>query len=228
MNIESVRTSGTSAEIISDIFEMHFPDVKTIYDATYGKGTFWKWNWRERGLQVTAADLYTEPLWTKLVGSGEIQTPFAFFRRDFRRPIPGHYEVTVFDPPFTANGPNQNDAFQHRYGADRSFTGAPQNISEVQALLAEGIISCALAATHGIIVKTQCVVESGKFHDSESVATETLKDCGFRVEDKLYFRGARRPQPDIERAAKVKHFRNRPSVFIVAVRELSKSKPGRV
>lgn len=212
MNIEALRTEGTSAEIISDIFEMHFPNAVTVYDATYGKGTFWRWDWQSRGLALTAADLISTP------DSVEIMKMDRFYpKRDFTEPIPGSYDVIVFDPPFTANGPNRDDSFQERYGADRSMPGAPQNIEDVRFLLMAGIREvCNVRKSIGVIVKTQSVIESGKFYDNEYLAAQQLFYHGWNVVDRIYFRGARRPQPDAARCATVKHFRNRPSVFLIA------------
>lgn len=211
-SIEALRTEGTSAEIISDIFEMHFPDAKTVYDATYGRGTFWQWNWLERGLKLTAADLISEP---DSVGLLDLERFYS--NRDFTEPISGQYDVIVFDPPFTANGPNRNDSFQERYGADRSMPGAPQNINDVRTLLIDGLLRvCNVRRSTGVIVKTQSVIESGKFYDNESLAAMQLILNGWHVVDRIYFRGARRPQPDAARGATVKHFRNRPSVFLIA------------
>ena len=61
------------------------------------------------------------------------------------------------------------------------------------------------------------MIESGRYWDTEFAVLGALAASGFRAEDKVRFLHGRRPQPDEARNAKVRHFRNRPSVFIYAV-----------
>jgi len=198
--VNALRTSGTSAEIIRDIFALHFPEAREVVDLTYGKGTFWKW-----------------PIDFVLIPNDKFASPDCEFREDFTATCwpCDEFHIAVFDPPFTANGPSK-EGHQKRYGADRSQDGAPQNISDVHRLLRLGTLEACRIASEGVIVKTQDVIESGKYHDSEGVARDALREAGWRIIDTVRFLKGRRPQPDAARGSRIQHFRNRPSVFLIA------------
>ena len=213
MASEALRTSGTSADVVRDIFAMHFPGAESVLDLTYGRGTFWRWDWRSR-FNLQANDAYAELPAPDVMLAVSRWNVTAF---DLDHPEWHKFDVVVLDPPFTANGPQKGtDRHQDRYGSTRDLNGAPQNIHDVWNVLQSGIIVACRLARHGVIVKTQDVIESGRYHDSETAAIWTLRCNRFRVEDKVRLLVGRRPQPDIARKAKVRHFRDRPSVFIVA------------
>jgi hypothetical protein len=171
---------------------MHMSDVVTIFDLTYGNGTFWD----------------------------DLDTPLFDPSLDFRNTgLPSRsYDCVVFDPPFTANGPSSN-SHNARYGADRSQDGAPQNIHEVRALLASGLIEAMRISSKFVLLKTQDVIESGKLHSSTGLAFTLFREFDFRVVDYVVYDAPRRPQPDEARGSAVRHFRNRPSMFILAARK---------
>jgi hypothetical protein len=193
MQKQVIQYPPSSSDIICAIFEMHMPDVITILDLTYGSGTFW--NWRNESPEFL---------------------PDADFRNTGLKSR--SFDCVVFDPPFTANGPSEQ-SHNARYGADRSQNGAPQNIHEVRALLASGLVEAMRISRKYVLVKTQDVVESGKLHSSVELAMILLREFDYRVVDYVLYDAPRRPQPDLERGATVRHFRNRPSVFILGVRK---------
>ena len=216
MNITSLRTSGTSAAVIESIFEMHFPAAESVLDLTWGRGTFWHWDWFSSGFTLSVNDKYAElpPTDSMLVQATRWDSRSVV--EDLGCPEWQRWDVVVFDPPFTANGPQKGtDRHQDRYGSTRDLNGAPQNIHDVWRLLDEGTRTACRLARLGVIIKTQDVIESGRYWDSETVACTAIAASNFRVEDKVRLLVGRRAQPDAARGAQVRHFRDRPSVFIV-------------
>ena len=215
MNITSLRTSGTSADVIESIFELHFPVAESVLDLTWGRGTFWNWDWRGRfTLHANDAYAYIPDTDSDIVAGS--RWDFTRVVQDLGCPEWQRWDVVVFDPPFTANGPQRGtDRHQDRYGSTRDLNGAPQNIHDVWRLLDEGTRTACRLARLGVIVKTQDVIESGRYWDSETVACTAVAASNFRVEDKVRLLVGRRAQPDTVRGARIQHFRDRPSVFIV-------------
>ena len=209
---QSVRIKGHSGQIISDIFEVHFPDTNSVLDLTYGRGTFWKWSWYDRIEHLAVNDKYTlTDQLPKPYGDQHVNQANVF---DFTQyPVARQYDVVVLDPPFSAKGPpsdRKRDA--DRYGATRDLPGAPQNIHDVTALVNGGIHNAIRLATRGIIIKLQPVIESGRLHNTVYDAEESLRINGWEVIDFIDFAPPRRPQPAGTRVA---HFRSKPSRFLI-------------
>src|SRR3990167_5943131 len=207
----ALHEGPTSAAIVRDVTALHFPDVASVLHLTYGRGSFWRWDWRPRGLVLWGSDLHVAP--------PEADSQFMPLRWDFERVALDRaewhlFDLVIFDPPFSAMGPasKHGNAHSERYGAARAMNGAPQNIVDVERMLGLGIVTATSLARHGVVVKTQAVIESGLYHNSPHLATLVLERSGFEIVDEVFFCPARRPQPP-ERS--VKHFRNRPSIFIV-------------
>ena len=199
-----IYTGQSSAECVKSFFDMHIKETMLRgLDLTYGQGTFWDWNTSDIFLKFTCNDKYVDGM-----------DSFDFRATGYTS---RNWDVVVFDPPFTANGPSK-DGHQKRYGADRSQDGAPKNIHEVRSLLASGLIEAMRLSKRWVILKTQDVIESGKLHDCEGLARDLFRHFGFRIVDYRLFLSHRRPQPDGARNAKQKHFRDRPSVFYLAKR----------
>ena len=201
-----------SSDIIERIFLTHFLYVDSVLDATWGLGRFWKWDWQRHDLALSGNDLYApEPT---------VNVPDAFTRMDFTCwPDVAewhHVDVVVFDPPFTAQGPNKDADQRHNddYGSTRDLPGAPQNIRDVERLLVDGIKQCAAIAKVGLVVKTQPVVESGILHSSDTLAANTIVSAGFNIVEWIPFSPPRRAQPPGRR---VTGLGGRPSMFLVAV-----------
>jgi len=218
-SIEALHPGPTSAEVIESIFSMHFKsrpghyDYLRILDMTAGKLVFWNWDYRKEypWCEMWFNDKYIPALPdSSLDHSDKVH----YDQHDFTNlPYPDHYfDIAVFDPPHTAHGPSTDSV---RYGSSRNLAGAPQNIHEVQDLLARGIEEATRVAQLGVIIKTMDVIESGFYQASVFLACGMLSESKFKCIDQVYFLPSRRPQPDEARGATVKHFRNRPSIFIV-------------
>jgi hypothetical protein len=207
---DALQLTGTSADAIKSIFKLHMPGGGTVLDLTYGMGTFWRWDWKAAGIGLETSDLYTpaDHAWDF--------TWLPFSRFDMVSQW-REWDALVFDPPFTANGPQRNGhRHQDRYGSTRDQEGAPQNIHDVHRLLREGTAEACRVARKLVVVKTQDVVESGRLHRSVYVAETAIRQAGWHVEDVKELLTGRRAQPDAARGATVRHFRNRPSIFLIA------------
>lgn len=212
MNTNALRTSGHSGLIISDLFNLHLakpgrPAV-TVLDLTYGRGTFWKWEWDEHVSHLTANDLHVSVKESGAMTATQKDFNCTNFRED-------EFDVVVFDPPFTANGPSK-DGHQKRYGADRSLPGAPQSVGAVAQMLDFGLFEAMRLARYAVICKSQDVTESGRVGWHTDRAAELLSTKPWYIEDKVWLKAARRPQPDKARGTSPKRMRERPSVFILA------------
>lgn len=228
MSVEAVRTTGTSADVMHDLFALHLGPIDrplTALDLTWGKGSFWR-RWLD--------------LWAVRLTRNDLHVSDAEYHHDFKRtPWPERsFDVVVFDPPFTANGPSR-DGRQKRYGSDRSVAGAPQRAQAVRDMLEAGLREAMRLARYALIVKTQDVTESQRVwwnadaacrmleadrppfaRYDEAAGGKRVKLTGYwQVEDKVWLRSARAPQPDRERGTAPQRMRNRPSVFIYAVRK---------
>lgn len=199
---DAVRVGGTSAEVIRDLFTMHFyprSDKLSVLDLTYGLGVWWRWDWSGR-VELTRNSLH---------GEGELHL-------DYTKAVPlarRSFDVVCFDPPFAAMGPSKKmPGYRERYGGTRG--PGLKSVMDVRRGLIAGIKNATLLARMGVIVKTQNVIESGENWDNVHLAEDTLGGVGWRTEDWAYMvpEGGR-PQPEGRREL---HLRNRPSVFIVA------------
>ena len=223
MSIEALHPGPTSAEVIESIFAMHFApptpdhyDALRVLDMTSGRRTFWNWDYRDKYpfMRLWFNDNYQDipnPL------PDDIEY-LEFTKCDFTRlPWPDNYfDIAVFDPPHSAHGPPSDDIRdKDRYGSTRDQQGAPQNHMNVLDLLVDGIKEATRVAQLGIIIKTMDIIESGEYWSHIHHAEYALRFHEFNIVDKVYFLPSRRPQPDEARGAEVRHFRNRPSVFIV-------------
>jgi hypothetical protein len=184
-----------SSDIILKLSKI-FGDVSTL-DLTYGLGVFWR--------LFTPSQLTTNDL------SEEADRHQDFMATDFDD---RSFELVVFDPPFTANGPTKQP-HQLRYHSHRDQEGAPQNIKDVRRLLAGGIQEACRISARRVLVKTQDVVESGQLHANVNLALNTLVKSGFNIVGETEFHSNRRPQPHGRR---VTGLGGRPSVFILAER----------
>lgn len=209
---ETIHHGRSSAEVIERIFA-GLPRNMEVLDLTYGKGTFWKWNWGDKlGGDLDANDLFAE---------FPDEMPWGIqYRSDDFTAMPdadNHFDLVVFDPPFTAQGPNKKTDERHndRYGSTRDLPGAPRNIHDVHQMLTLGIHEACRIAQSYVIVKTQSVVESGRLHSSVDLAMNEIVASGFNITQTIRFFAPRRAQPEGRR---VTGLGGQPSVFIVAER----------
>tara|TARA_R110000765_G_scaffold237482_1_gene340142 strand:- start:76 stop:711 length:636 start_codon:yes stop_codon:yes gene_type:complete len=198
--METIHRGHSSAEVIEQIFK-DMPPAPEVLDLTWGNGTFWKWEYEAVNLLLVTNDLHT---------GSDLHRDFTDMEMDDRL-----YTTVVFDPPFTAQGPNKKAEERHndRYGATRDLNGAPQNIHDVHRLLRGGIKEACRIARDYVIVKTQDVVESGKLHGSVNLAMNEIVANNFNIIETIRFFPQRRPQPNGRR---VTGLGGQPSVFIVA------------
>ena len=171
-------------------------NVPTL-DLTYGQGVFWR--------KFVPTSLVTNDLFE----SADYQCDFTAAVFD-----DCSFELVVFDPPFTANGPSKHP-HQLRYHSHRDQQGAPQNIGDVRSLLSGGIFEACRISYRWVVIKTPDVVESGRLHANHNLALNTLVRAGFNIREEILFHSTRRPQPTGRR---VTGLGGRPSVFILAER----------
>lgn len=108
LGLETIRR-GNSAACIQDIFQLHFPDVKSVVDVTYGKGRFWDWN---HTLNITGCDI--DPQSPATIQADYRQLPFET----------NSFDVLVFDPPFIFT-----TGINRIIGTKRFFTGAEATVA---------------------------------------------------------------------------------------------------
>lgn len=108
LGLQSIRR-GNSAECIEDIFRLHFPTAKTVLDATWGLGRFWKW---DHSLDVVGVDIDSE---TARVRADYRHLPFQ----------PKTFDVLCFDPPFIFT-----PGLRRIIGTKRFFLGAELRASD--------------------------------------------------------------------------------------------------
>lgn len=214
----SVVRTGTSADIIRDIFALHFPNARTVLDLTFGLGVFWKWDFVAAGLTVHINDAFQVTR-----KADERFNLLHRYERDCRATgLDAEFDVVVFDPPFSAMGERSDGGeFSERYGGTRKHEGAPQNISDIVRLTLGGVLETTRLATQGIIVKTQAVVESGRVWNTPGDVSALLSTPALKyrvVEPGMGFLPHRPTQDGANKArgATVRNFQRRPSVFIVA------------
>jgi len=213
------HSGPTSAEVIEDIFAVHTrindphrSRSVTVLDLTYGRGTFWAWNW-SRAIELYGADLY-------MTAPDMERAPTTFFSGvDFQSAAKlfgaGMFDVVVFDPPHSAVGPQSaalstGEQWSDRYGSSR--TQGVDNFQDIARMLIAGLGQALEIAREMVIVKTKPVVEAGKYRDALYLADREIYRATWHVEDRIYLAGGI-PQPS---GRGVEHFRGMLSTFIVA------------
>lgn len=84
LGLQTIRR-GNTAQCVQDIFQLHFPEAKTVLDCTFGAGRFWKW---DHNLKVTGVDI--APLKEGIIQADYRNLPFGA----------GSVDVMCFDPVF--------------------------------------------------------------------------------------------------------------------------------
>lgn len=152
LGLETIRR-GSTAACIQDIFQVHFPQARTVLDATYGMGRFWRWPAREvlgHDLIVTGVDCAPPPC-VPIPAGGLYQYDYRHLDHLFR---PGQFDVLCFDPPFIFTR-----GLLRLMGTRRAFTGTggPRNPAELVAHYRRLFEQAALAR-QGLILKGQDLV----------------------------------------------------------------------
>lgn len=109
LGLETIRRGNTAA-CVQDIFQLHFPDAKTVLDCTYGAGRFWHW---PHNLEVTGVDI--DPPGPVGLVADYRHLPFG----------PGQFDVMCFDPMFIFS-----KGIRRVIGTKRFFMGAEAGLPE--------------------------------------------------------------------------------------------------
>lgn len=147
----SVYTCRTSAGVLDDLFSLHFPNIHTVLDVTYGLGAFWRGWRREIPFQVFATDIDQEKTDRAIINavSEPAIVPLApLDARDLSLIDDNSFDVGVLDPPFLAAYTNKSA----EVNLDDKY-GTLETQRDILALYRDGIRELARVCTKGMIVK---------------------------------------------------------------------------
>lgn len=156
---------GTSARAVADLLAVLFPDARTVLDATYGNGAFWRGDLAE--VAVTGMDL--DPARAPHVVGDFRAMPFA----------DASFDVVIFDPPYhTDMGRGKASIMGSRFGAFG-------RLADLRAAVEQGCRESWRVGRLGIIVKVQDYI-----HESRAVWMSDWVKAALPVEpyDVLYLR----------------------------------------
>jgi hypothetical protein len=132
---------GTSAQAITRLLAVLFPDAGTALDTTFGNGRFW-----DGTAHVSVTGLDIDPARAKHVACDFTALPFA----------DGSFDVVIFDPPFlTDEGKRVGSIMGAR------FKTYP-TLAELQPAVEHGTREAFRVAKLGIIVKCQTYMHASK------------------------------------------------------------------
>jgi hypothetical protein len=186
----AVHDWATNGALIADVATLHLGDVRTMLDATYGRGRWWT-EWQPPKLYTN--DLHTD----------------AEFSYDFRR-MPfrdGEFDAVAYDPPYKLNGTPALGDFDDAYGI-----GQPTDWRDRMTLIFDGLEECLRIASMVVLVKCQDQVCSGRIRWQTVEVTNRAAGLGWRLVDRFDMLGGSRSQPGGRRQV---HARNRPSTLLV-------------
>lgn len=190
--ILSVDRWPSNGHLIADVDRLGLIPSGPIFDATFGRGTFWT---EARRLDVVSNDLRTPSTysidWTKPIG------------RDAG--LLGSFDTVVFDPPYKLNGTPTDD---DRYGVDEKVS-----VKERKRRCRVGLYNLRplLAPGGTFLSKTQNQIANGRYHDLVGEQVAIGRGLGLHVEAMFHFLIDARPQRSQVRA------RNNYSTLIVFV-----------
>lgn len=175
--ILSVDRWPTNGHLIADVDRLGLIPEGPIFDATYGRGTFWS---ETRGPDVHANDL-------------RATDPFGSMTRyDWTKPLDrqtwGSWRTVAFDPPYKLNGTPTDD---DRYGVDEKVTVAERKRRCVLGLYNLRML---LAPGGTMLVKTQNQIANGRYHDLVGDQVAAARGLGLHVEAMFHFVIDPRPQ----------------------------------
>ncbi len=164
----------TNGHLIADADRLGLIPEGDIFDATYGRGTFWT--------EARRADVI----------SNDLRAPDVDHRFDWTKPLPhnqwGTWEVVAFDPPYKLNGTPTDD---DRYGADEQVTVAER---KRRCILGLYNLRMLLAPGGTMLVKTQNQIANARYHDLVGDQVAAAKGLGLHVEAMFHFVIDPRPQ----------------------------------
>lgn len=192
MTVLAAHTWKSNAELIADVHALgYLHDEDTIWDCTYGRGTFWK-VWRPKyligtditpGLTPCAAVDFTSPPseWLRVMRFGAI----------------------VMDPPYKLNG-TPDPYVDERYGVHKATTWQDR-----MQLIRDGITATVPCLKVGgiYLLKCQDQVCSGAIRWQTIEFTLHAKEQGLELIDRFDLLGKHRPQPMEGRTQKHAHGR---------------------
>lgn len=123
---------GTSAQAISRLLAVLFPDARTVLDMTYGSGNFW-----DSSAPVTVTGMDRNPSRARDVCADFTRLPFAA----------GAFDVAIFDPPYLTDAGVRS--------VMRACFGSFANVADLRAAVEAGAREAWRVSRLGIIVKTQ-------------------------------------------------------------------------
>lgn len=167
-----------NSDLIADVARLGYLDG-SVFDVTYGYGTFWK-EWQPESLLRTDLDPVKS-----------LDRPEGV---DFTRlPVEDEsFDAVVFDPPYKLNG-RPDDSIDERYGVHEMTRWQDR-----MALMRAGLVECCRVARTHVLVKCQDQVCSGRVRWQTDEMTEVAKACGFGKVDRFDF-PTYRPQPEKNR-----------------------------
>ena len=220
-----------NAALIKAMFDMHVwpkkwaqpPNVVTVLDPTYGRGTWWAWC-HYKTLSLAGALIIDDVPFIPTPG------PLVIVGHDIRRdrvdyrhlPEPDEtFDVVTFDPDYIAPGGRETSTiadFNDRYGLKEQYE-SPESL---QDSIGAGIRQCARVLKPQGILMAKCTnyVSSGKLWLGEHHTIQAGLEAGLVVEDIVVHVGGTGPQPDRPNSRQ-QHVRSNSSRLIVF------RKPGR-
>lgn len=130
--------TGTSAQAVTRLLSVLFPDAANVLDMTYGSGKFWDGS---APVAVTGIDL--NPARARDVVADFTRLPFA----------DGAFDVAIFDPPYLAEPSKSGTALiAQRFGGYRSMAEAEATVkagaAEAWRVSRLGVICKVMNHTH--------------------------------------------------------------------------------
>lgn len=189
--IPAIHNWQSNAALIADVAVLHLTTTTQIFDATYGRGTWWK-DWRPK-------TLITNDL------NPSIKTMFSLDFRDLSSLRTNAFQCVAFDPPYKLSGTNSLDEFDDRYGLK------DLNWKWRMELIVDGAIECGRVARETLLVKCQDQVCSGQMRWQTIEIVNALTPHSWRLADRFDMIGNSMPQPQTSQY----HARGRGSTLLV-------------
>lgn len=187
--VPAIHNWKTNAELIEDVASLHLTETKVVFDATYGRGVWWR-NWQP-----------------ELLITNDIRTE-AKYHDDFTA-LPWRdrtWDCVAYDPPYKLSGTNQLGDFDDGYG----LVDLPWQ--DRMEIIVAGAVECARVAKNMLLVKCQDQVVSGRMVWQTLEIVTALGPHNWRLADRFDMLGGSIPQPG---GRTQKHARGRGSTLLV-------------
>jgi hypothetical protein len=179
--ILTIGARKNNAELMVDCQKLGYLEG-LVFDATYGKGRFWRdvtFDWK---IELMTNDL-----------NRDRDTDYHV---DFRKtgfPV-GTFDTVVFDPPYKLNGTSTGTGpatSDDSYGVGGEY----RSVDDKHMLIKDGIVECARISRRFLLVKCMDQVCSGRKYWQTHIFTRTAERVGFELVDMLHVQGYRK-QPE--------------------------------